>query len=163
MLFDDAPIFARIRRADRLAFKEDAGCANEQRRIDDIGMADNPAHIGGRPPDLPRLDVEDVFHRPDERHHMPAIVAHDALRLAGRAGGVKHVERVGRGHRHARHMASTSGIDRFAIIDVASFHRQMPVLFTLEYDAMIDLVMGKRNSLVQHGLIGHHARWLNAA
>ena len=42
-----------------------------------------------------------VLHRPGERDHVPAIVAHHALRDAGRARGVEDVERIGREHRHA--------------------------------------------------------------
>src|SRR5947207_706876 len=49
MLRDDAPEGAGVRRADRLALVEDAGAAGEQRRVDDVRVADHPADIGGRP------------------------------------------------------------------------------------------------------------------
>ena len=97
VLGDHPPEGARIGRADRLALIEDRGRAMQQRRIDDIGMADHPADIGGRPEHLAGLDAVMVLHRPFQRHHVPAIVAHDAFRLAGGAGGVEDVERIGGG------------------------------------------------------------------
>ena len=101
VLGDDAPERARVRRADRLALVEDRGAAVEQRRVDDVGVPDHPADVGGRPVHLAGLDAVVVLHRPGERDHVAAIVAHHALRDAGRAGGVEDVERVGREHRHA--------------------------------------------------------------
>ena len=64
-------------------------------------MADHPADIGRRPEHLARLDAELVLHRPFQRDHVAAIVAHHALGLAGRAGRVEDVERIGGEHRHA--------------------------------------------------------------
>ena len=73
----------------------------KQRPVDDVAVADHPADVGAAPPDLARLDAVEVLHRPFQRDHMPAIVAHDALRLARRARGVEDIERIGREHRHA--------------------------------------------------------------
>ena len=67
----------------------------EERRVDDVGVADDPADVGSRPVDLARIDPVDVLHRPGERDRVAAVVADDALRLAGRPGGVEDVERVG--------------------------------------------------------------------
>jgi hypothetical protein len=101
VLGDHAPHRAGIGCADRLALVKDRGAAMEQRRIDNIAVAHHPADIGGRPPHLARIDAVEVLHRPFERDHVAAIVAHYALRLAGRAGGINDVERIGGGDRNA--------------------------------------------------------------
>ena len=101
VLGDDAPEGAGVGRADRLALVEHARAAVQQRRVDDVGMADHPADVGGGPERLAGIDAVDRLHRPFQRDHVAAIVAHDAFRLAGRAGGVEDVERVGRLDRHA--------------------------------------------------------------
>ena len=43
------PERARIRRADRLALVEHGRRAEQQRAVDDVGVADDPADIGGGP------------------------------------------------------------------------------------------------------------------
>ena len=101
VLGDHAPERAGIRRADRLALVKDRGAAVKQRRIDDVGMPDHPADIGRAPIHFARLDAVEIFHRPFQRDHVAAMVAHHAFRNAGRARGVENVERIGREHRHA--------------------------------------------------------------
>ena len=101
VLRDHPPERAGVGRADRLALVEDRRAAVQQRRVDDVGVADHPADVGGRPEHLARLDAVDVLHRPVERDGVAAVVAHDALGLAGRARGVEDVERIGRRDRHA--------------------------------------------------------------
>ena len=54
VLGDDPPERAGIGRADRLALVQDRGAAVQQRRVDDVGMADDPADVGGRPEHLAR-------------------------------------------------------------------------------------------------------------
>ena len=39
-------------------------CSRDQRRVADVGVAHHPAHVGGRPVHLARLDAVDVLHRP---------------------------------------------------------------------------------------------------
>ena len=82
VLGDHAPERAGVGRADRLALVEDRGAAVEQRRIDDVAVADHPADVGGRPIHLARLDAVEILHRPFERDHVAAVVAHHALRAA---------------------------------------------------------------------------------
>ncbi len=96
VLLDHPPEGAGVRRADRLALVEHAGAAVQQRRINDVGMADHPADVGSCPIRVAGLDVVDRRHRPFKRHEIAADVAHHALRHAGRAGSVEDVERVGR-------------------------------------------------------------------
>ena len=47
-------------RADRLALVEHGGRADQQRRVDDVGVADDPADVGGGAHDVARADVVDV-------------------------------------------------------------------------------------------------------
>ena len=101
VLRDDPPERAGVGRADRLAFVEDGRAAVEQRRVDDVRVADDPADVGRRPVDLAGLDVVDVAHRPRERDGVAAVVADDPLRLPGRPGRVEDVERIGRLDRDA--------------------------------------------------------------
>ncbi len=82
---DHPPEATGIRRADRLAFVHDRGRAMEQRRVDDVAVADHPADVGAAPEHLARLDAVEIEHRPFQRNQMPAIVAHHALGLACRA------------------------------------------------------------------------------
>ena len=130
VLGDDAPERAGIGRADRLALVEDRGAAVEQRRVDDVGMADHPADVGGRPPHLAGIDAVEILHRPFQRDHVAAIVAHHAFGHAGGAGGVEDVERIGGGDRHA--VRGLGVFDRvlpgLAPVVVAAFDRASPRL-----------------------------------
>ena len=100
VILHDAPELARIRRADRLAFIEDSRRARDERPVDDEGVPDHPPDVGGREHRVARADVIDVAHGPCQRDRVPARVADDALRAAGRARRVEHIERVGRDDRH---------------------------------------------------------------
>ncbi len=91
MLRRNAPECTGIRRPHRLAFVKDRGVAVQQRPVNDVGMADDPADVRRGPVDLARLDAVDVLHGPVQRDRVAAVVADDALRLAGRAGRVKQV------------------------------------------------------------------------
>ena len=113
VLGDHAPERAGVRRADRLALVEDRGAAVQERRIDDVGVADHPADVGRRPPHFAGLDAVEIFHRPFQRDHVAAIVAHHALRPPGRARRVENVERIGRRDRHA--IAGRAGVDERVI------------------------------------------------
>src|SRR5437763_2712083 len=101
MLGDDAPKRAGIRRAHRLAFVEDGGAAMQQRRIDDVAVADHPADVGRGPVDLTRVDAVEVLHGPFQRNHVAAVVAHHAFGYSGRARSVEDVEWISRRNRHA--------------------------------------------------------------
>ncbi len=94
----DPPEGARIGGADRLAFVDDRRRAGEQRGVDDVGVADDPAHVAGGEHRLAWLDAVDIAHRPPQCDRVTAVVAVDALGLSGGAGGVEDVERVGRCH-----------------------------------------------------------------
>ena len=51
-----------VRRADRLALVQDRGAAVEQRPVDDVGVAHDPADVRGGPEHLAGLDAVDVLH-----------------------------------------------------------------------------------------------------
>jgi len=82
---DHPPEGARIGCADRLSLVEHGRASVKERRIDDVRVADDPAHVRRGPVHLSRRDVVDVLHRPLERDGVAAVVPHDPLRLAGRA------------------------------------------------------------------------------
>src|SRR6266852_8794905 len=100
MLRDYAPERARIGSADRLAFVKNGRAPMKQRSIDDVGMPDSPAEVGGGPEDFAGVDAVDVLHAPLERDEMTAVVAHHAFRMSRRSGGIKNVERIGGVDRH---------------------------------------------------------------
>ena len=161
----DAPERAGVGRADRLAFVQDRGAAVEQRRVDDVGVADHPADVGARPPDFAGIDAVEVLHRPFERDQVAAIVAHHAFRDAGRAGGVEDVERIGGEHGHA--FGGLGVVDRvlpgFAPVVVAAFDERRLALRALQDHAGRRLVLGELDRLVEQRLIRDDARALDAA
>ena len=161
VLLDDAPIDACVRRADRLALEQDGRVSGKQRRIDDVGMADDPADIGRGPEDLAGLHAIDVFHRPVQHHHMAAIVPHHALGLARRAGGVEDVERVERADRNAvRRLGGGHGLFP---VNVAPFHHRGLTFRPLEDDAEFGLVLRQLDGAVEQRLVFHDPSRLDAA
>ena len=128
-------------------------------------MADHPADVGRRPEGLARLDPELVPHRPFQRDHVPAIVADDALGLAGRARGVDDVERVGGGDRHAFDVALRIArlADMLGIVEVAPRQQDADQLLALQDQALLRRILGQRDRLVEQRLVGDYAARLEAA
>ena len=137
----------------------------QQRRIDDVGMADHPADVRRGPEHLAGPDAELVPHRPFERDHVAAIVAHHALRLSRRAGRVEHVERIGCRDRHAFHLGTggLGGLYRIAVVDVAAVGQVTTLLLALQDDARPNLVPRHGDRTVEQRLVGDHAARLDAA
>ena len=82
---------------------------------------------------------------------MSAVVADDALRLARGAGGVKHVQRVGRGDRNR-----VDGLrigHQLAPVVVAARERLARTLFALQDDARGWGVLGDLECGVEHRLV----------
>ena len=138
----------------------------EQRRVDDIGVADHPADIRRRPPHLARRDAVEILHRPLQRDHVAAIVAHHALGPAGGARRIENVERIGRRDRHA--------VERRARVDQRMIAHRRPVavaavdqfrfrLRALQDQAGVGLVLGEIDRLVEQRLIGDDTAGLDAA
>ena len=93
MFFDGAPEARGIRIGGH-AFKHDLGGANGQRAVGNIGVAGNPAHIGGAPEYVVRLVVEHPFQRHDAAKQIAAGAVLHAFGLAGGAGSVKNKQRM---------------------------------------------------------------------
>ncbi len=165
MLGNDAPKSAGVRRADRLAFEQHRRATMQQRRIDDVGVADHPADIGSRPERLARFDAEFVLHRPFEHDHVAAVVAHNAFWLAGRSGCVKNIERVRSLYRHAIDIGACGAFARHLIreIEVAAFDEFARLLRPLQDQAALDLMRGDSDGAVQQRLVRHDPPRLEAA
>ena len=72
-----------------------AGDAVGERPVDDVGVAGDPADVGGAPVDVGLgLEVEDVAVGGGDAGHVAAGRVQDPLRLRGRARGVEDEERV---------------------------------------------------------------------
>ena len=138
----------------------------EQRSVDDVGVADHPADVGRRPEHLARIDAVEILHRPFERDHVAAIVAHHALGAAGRARGVEHIKRVGRLDRHAvidRARVDQRIVAHLGPVVVAAFDQLGFELRTLQDQTGVGLVGRERDRLVEQRLVGDDAAGLDAA
>ena len=92
---------------------------------------------------------------------MSAVVAHDSLRATGGAAGVEHVQRVGRGDRHAgRRFHARDGV---VPLDVASLLQLHLELRSLQNDHLLRLVLRDGNRLVDHRLVRHRPARLETA
>ena len=94
VLLDQAPESPGIGGPYRLALVDQRGAAVDQRSVDDVGVADDPADVRGREEHLAGRHAIDALHRVVQRHRMPAIIAHHALGLAGGSRGVQDVQRI---------------------------------------------------------------------
>src|SRR5207247_2623819 len=97
VLLHHPPEGARVGRAHGLALVEDGGGAHQERGVDDVGVPDDPPHVGGGPVHVARLHAVDVAHAPVEGDRVPTVVTDDPLGLAGGAGRVEDVQGVGGG------------------------------------------------------------------
>ena len=162
---DDPPEGARVGGADRLSLVENGGRAGEQRRVDDVGVADDPPDVGCREPHVARPDVVDVLHRPAQGHGVAAVVADDALGPARRAGRVEHVERVGG--------LDLDAVGRLGVGDQLVPVELLPVgvaladggagLLALEDDDRLGLVAAAVERGIQHRLVLDDPARLDAA
>lgn len=86
VLGDDAPECCSVGSADRLPFEEDCCRADEERRVQDVCVPDDPAKVAGAKDGVfSGLDVEKVLDGVLETDEMAANRADDAFRLTGRA------------------------------------------------------------------------------
>ena len=165
VFLDHAPEGAGVRRADGLALIDHGGRAMQQRRIDDVAVAHDPAHIRGRPEDLARINPVEILHGPFERDHMAAIVAHHALGDSRGAGGVEHIERIAGLERHTVGALARSAGRRHAggpIVIAARDHGGLRLL-ALQQQHRVRLDAGEPDGLVEQGLVGHQTTRLDAA
>ena len=161
VILDHPPENPGIRGANRLALEQHSGTAHNQWRIDDIGMADNPAYVRCRPVNLARLCVIDIGHRPAKRDGMSTIVAHHPLGLAGCPGCIENIERV-------------CCLDRYRCQRLCPFMCRIPLQITsgdqisLQGRALVNhtglrLVAGQFDCLIQQRLVGDDPPRLMAA
>ena len=90
---DDVPeaVGPRVRRR---ALVHQRGRAVREDPVDDVGVARHPAAVGRAPVGVVVLEVEDRLRGGRDVGEVAARGVQDALRLAGRAAGVEHEERV---------------------------------------------------------------------
>ena len=93
VVLDHLPETAGIR-IGRHTLEHDLGGAAGQRAVGDVGVAGDPADVGGAPEDVVGLDVEGVLHRQHGLQQVAAAGMLDTLRLAGRARGIEQEQRV---------------------------------------------------------------------
>ena len=122
LLDDRSPVRVGLRKVER-ALEDDARAAGEQRTVDDVAVADDPADVGGRPPDVRRPQREHPAAHAVDVHLVPAVRVHRQLRPRGRA---RRREDEGRLVRlHGRPVARLSAAARQEIgpADVARLSR----------------------------------------
>ena len=157
---DHSPEGARVGGADGFSFVQDRRRTTDQRRVHDVGVANDPTDIGCRPPHVARIHPVDVPKGPGHRHGVTAVVAHDALGLSRRAGGVQDVERIGRRHRDGidRRRRRVRGIP----IDIALTHLGRR-LRSLKNDHPLRLMRAHLDRRIDQRLVLHDSRGLDSA
>ena len=94
-LLGDPPRASGVRVV-RGAFVQDAGGAERERAVDDVGVAGDPADVRHAPVRVVRVDVLVVLRRAGHVGEVAADGVLAALRAAGGAAGVHQEQRVGR-------------------------------------------------------------------
>ena len=90
---DDAPEAVGLGKV-RRAFVHQAGGAVLQRAVNDVAVPGDPADVGRAPVSVFFLQIEHPLGGQVGAHRIAAGGVHNALRLAGRSGGVEDVERM---------------------------------------------------------------------
>ena len=137
MLVDHPPERAGIGRSDRLALVEHRGRSRQQRPVDDVGVADDPADVGGGPEHVARGDVVDVAHCSRAAPPRGRRCRGHRLRLAGGPRRVEDVERVGGRDRHRGSRAPRrpypSSSQHLAVAAVNQSHRCALLCTMMQY------------------------------
>ena len=163
VLGDDPPEGARVRRTHRLPLVEHGGGTGDQRRVHDVGVADDPADVGRGPPDLAGVHVVDVRQGPRHRHRVAAVVADDPLGLAGGARRVEHVQGVGGSHLDAPCGVRGAGPECDVPVHVPGLDHRGLRLRALLDDHHVGLVLGDLQGAVDDRLVLHDACRLDPA
>ena len=93
MVLDDLPEAAVIRGVGRAFIHQDRR-AVEERAVDHVGVARDPAHVGRAPEEVVAAEVEDILVGRVGVDHVAAHAVHDALGFAGGAGSVEQEEHL---------------------------------------------------------------------
>ena len=161
VLADDAPEGAGVGRSDRLAFVKNGRCPRQQGRVNDVGMPHDPADVRRRPEHVARRDAVQRFHRPVQRNGVPAVVAHDPLRLPCGAGGVEDIKRIGRLHGHA--VGGLRVTQEILPVHVAARLQFRPQLRPLQQNDEFRRMIGLGQRVVEQRLVGHDTIGFQAA
>ena len=78
ILFNNAPQNTRVRE-DRLALKQNCSSASNQWTIDDKAVANYPAYVTARKPNVSSAYIENVLHCPVESHYCASSISHYTL------------------------------------------------------------------------------------
>src|SRR5207302_2312409 len=157
----DAPEGAGVRRPDGLALVEDGRAALEERRVHDVGVADDPADVRRSPKHLAGAEAVDIAHGPLEGDGVAAVIAHDAL---GHTGGSRRVEDVERIRRRDGHAVDRRRPRRdLAPVEIATGNHRPALLRALEDDAALDLMSGEFDRAVEQRLVRDDLTRLDAA
>ena len=144
VILDHLPEAAGVR-IGRHALEDDLGGAAGERAVGDVGVAGHPADVGGTPEDIVRLDVEGPLHGQDGMQQVAAGAVLDALRLAGRTGGVEQEQRM-----LGIDPLGLAGLglvgDDFVLPDVAAGDHVAGAAGALEDDDGLDLMAGRPGS-----------------
>ena len=155
VLFDDLPPDTGIR-TQRRAFVHNRRHAGDQRAVDDVGVADHPADIGGREEGFALATAVDMLHRRSQRHGVTAGVALHALRLASRARGVKDVGRFRGFHPLAWHLSIHELGTQSGVVDIATSDFVISLVqTTINHQHLGRLAFGQINCLIKQMLVGH--------
>ena len=136
MLVDDLPE-ARDRRVGRDALEHQRRGAVGERAVEDVGVAGDPADVGGAPVDVAVVVVEDVLVRHRGVDEIAAGRVQHALRLAGRARGVEDEERVLGVHLRARAVVGHE-LHGLVVVDVAAGQHGDGAAGAAHHDDMVD-------------------------
>ncbi len=119
-------------------FEHDGGGAVGKRPVDQIGVAGDPAHVGGTPVDVLFVVVEDVLEGEGGIDQIAAGGVQHPLGFAGGAGGVEDEERIFGPHRLGRAVGADGG-DGVVPPDVPVVVPGDVAAGAFEHDHLVDL------------------------
>ncbi len=136
-------------RVRRQSFVNNSRHACQQRRVNDIGVADDPADIRCAKEYAARLAAKNGVHRGCQRHRITADVALDAFRFAGSAGGVKNARSfIGFQPRH-RHSRAEMLLAQRGKIQIAPIHPRHFRQPSVHQQNVFRLMLRLRNSVIK--------------
>jgi hypothetical protein len=155
VFLDDLPPDAGVR-TQRRSLVHDGAHAGDQRTVDDVGVADDPADVGGCEIGLAFVAAIDVLDRRRQGDRVTAGVPLYAFRLAGGAGGVEDVRRLGGLQPGDRHLGVHEVVTQRGVIDVATLDLgEVLVEAPIDHQHFGGLVFGQRNRFVEQTLVGN--------
>ena len=154
ILLDDAPPDRTVG-TDWRAFVHDRRQAREQRRVDDVAVAHDPAHVRCSEHRVAGLRTENERHRRRERHRIAAGITLHAFWFAGGTGGVEDVRGLARFHPFARHLGVRVLGGERCVVDIARVALHGRELAIDEQHAL-GLVRRKVNRGIEQWLVLDH-------